>query len=151
MLSLLAVSARSLPGVTVWTETGARLDETIADGSTVPPPGVMQPLLAKVPFSNFRYPHVDENENVTFIADDPVYGGEPSRHGIYRSIASSGELQALVRQGETVVPETSITLTWFRGLQMDGATSSSTRPTIGRNAGYIFGRTGCCERLRGAA
>ncbi len=86
----------------------------------MPPPGVLQPLLAKVPFSNFRYPHVDENENVTFIADDPVYNGKAARHGIYRSIARTGELQPLVRQGETLVPGTSVALDWFRGLQMDG-------------------------------
>lgn len=123
------LSAPSARAETVWAESGAVLDTVVADTGTAAPPtaagGNLAPLGAPVPFGNFRYPHVDEAENVTFIADDPVYPGGGPNHGIFRSpapgeTAGGDGLQALVRAGETRVPGTDVPLRWFRGLQMDG-------------------------------
>ncbi|MEP6685181.1 MAG: hypothetical protein ABJB22_00255 [Verrucomicrobiota bacterium] len=119
---ILVLSAAShLHAVSYWTETASQIDEIVANAKTVPPPGMLQPLLANVPFSNFRYPHVDAHENVTFIADDPVYSDKVAHHGIYRSMGGTGELRPLVRKDETAVPNTSMRFDWFRGLQVDGA------------------------------
>lgn len=113
-------AASQAPAVTYWSETAAQIDEVVANEKTVPPPSMLQPLLAKTPFSNFRYPHVDAHENVTFIADDPVYSDKVAHHGIYRSVAATGELQPLVRKDETAVPTMPMRFDWFRGLQVDG-------------------------------
>jgi hypothetical protein len=118
--AILLAGVLPLRAVTLWTETGARLDETIADTTTAAPATALQPLLTQVPFSSFRYPHVDAEENVTFIADDPAFGSR-RHHGIYRSFAATGELQPLVRIGEATVPGTATPLRWLRGLQMEGS------------------------------
>ena len=116
------LAAAPLGAATRWEAVNADVDETIADTSESPPSAMMHPLLTDVPFSNFRYPHVDLEENVTFIADDPVYSKKAAHHGIYRSIAKPpGELHALVRKGDVALPGSSYRFVWFRGLQVDGA------------------------------
>lgn len=119
-VSVLVAGAFQLEAVSVWTESGAKIDEVVANDKTAPPPNLMQPLLINAPFSNFRYPHVDAHENVTFIADDPVFHDKALHHGIYRSIAATEELRPLVRQGEAP-PGVTFRFDWFRGLQVDGA------------------------------
>jgi hypothetical protein len=119
--AILITAATPLPAVTFWSETGARIDETVATSETKAPFNPLQPLLTDVPFSGFRYPHVDANEDITFIADDPIDSSKRGKHhGIYRSIAATGELRALVREGEAI-PGSDIRFRWIRGLQVDGA------------------------------
>lgn len=105
----------------MWTESGAQIDEVVANSRTVPPASVVQPLYANIPFSNLRYPHVDAQENVTFIADDPAYSSKVHHHGIYRSLSRTEELRSLVRAGESFVPGTTARFQFIRGLQVDGA------------------------------
>lgn len=108
-----------LRAASIWTDTGAEIDERVSDTQTLAPVNLMQPALAQVPFSNFRYPHVDAQIDVTFIADDPVYGGS-AHHGVFRSVAKTGELVPLMRKGDPVPGMASARFTWFRGLQVDG-------------------------------
>ncbi len=55
---------------------------------------------APIPFKNFRYPFLDESENVTFIGNDPyLYGQAKQGNGIYRSYAD-GRIESLVSQDD---------------------------------------------------
>jgi hypothetical protein len=110
--------AVAAPAATVWKESRAKVDEVVADTTDLAPPSPLTPLAAQIPFKNFRYPFVDPNETVTFIADDPVYGGTRASHGIYRSYAGSGRLETLVRAGETTVPGQNARFTLIRGLHV---------------------------------
>ncbi len=90
-----------------WVDTKGRIDEVVADTTTVPLSSTLQPLSTRIPFTNFRYPYVDAELNVTFIADDPLIGQTKGDHlGIYRSSAADGRLLALVSGRETIVPGT---------------------------------------------
>ena len=121
---LLALTTQLSRGATEWKETKSVVDTVVADSTDLPPPSVLVPIAARIPFKNFRYPHVDAQENVTFIADDPVYGGNQVNHGIYRSYAANGKLEALVHAGETAVPGSSAVINLVRGLQMDDDASN---------------------------
>ncbi len=104
-----------------WVETGAKIDEVVAESGMLAPTSALRPLAAEIPFVAFRYPHVDEQQNVTFIADDPAYSDGGENHGIYRSLAAGGDLIALVRAGETEVPGAGgARFTYVRGLQTEG-------------------------------
>lgn len=87
-------------------------DELIADQAT------MVPCRVAVPFTSFRYPHMDLDGTVTFIADDIYYrGGE--RFGIYRSEGRTGSLEKLVNN-EDVPSGMATPFQDFLGLQMEG-------------------------------
>lgn len=96
-------------------EGGGVVDEVVADTAT------LAPVRARIPFSQFRYAHVDEAENVTFIADDPFLlpaARTSETHGIYRSRAADGEIECIVGP-DTPMPG-STAGAWLRGLQSDG-------------------------------
>ena len=118
LLVLAVTIARPARGATAWVETGAAIDTVVADTATTAPANGLAPLTAPVPFKEFRYPLVDDAENVTFIADDPVYGPEKGQHGIFRSFAADGHLQTLVSQ-DGLIPGTDEKFTLLRGLQPD--------------------------------
>ncbi len=104
-------------------ETGAEVDEVVAESGMAAPASVLRPLAAQIPFVAFRYPHVDADQNVTFIADDPIYTKGGENHGIFRSLAAGGPLVTLVRAGETEVPgEPGVRFDYVRGLQTDEST-----------------------------
>ncbi len=71
-----------------WVETGAKIDEVVAETGMPAPPSQLRPLAAEIPFAGFRYPPVDDEENVTFIADGAIYTDGGKNHGIYRSLAT---------------------------------------------------------------
>ncbi len=121
LLLLALATTRPVRGATAWVETGAVIDTVVADTATAAPANPLAPLAAPVPFQGFRYPHVDDAENVTFIADDPVYapaGASKGQHGIFRSFAADGHLQTLVSQDD-LIPGTDGKFTLIRGLQPD--------------------------------
>lgn len=96
--------------VSYWEPSGAAVDETVAGPRT----DFLAPLDASIPFGDFRYPHVDSLENVTFIVD-------PGKdHGVYRSFAATRALSGLVKAGETQLPSGGGTPEYIRGLQTDG-------------------------------
>ena len=101
-LGVFAATVLPLSAASIWTNTGAEIDERVADTQTLAPIDLMKSAFAQVPFANFRYPHVDKDQDVTFIADDPVYHGGGNHHGVYRSMGKTGELRALMRKGEPV-------------------------------------------------
>ena len=133
LLLVLAAANRPARGATAWVETGAAIDTVVADTATVAPANPLAPLAAPVPFNGFRYPHVDDAGNVTFIADDPVYapeGASRGQHGIFRSFAADGHLQTLVSQ-DGLIPGTDEKFTLLRGLQPDE-----------RGVDFVFNATG---------
>jgi hypothetical protein len=73
--------------------------ETVVDTTVIDTDyGVqIQPAGASIPFKNFRYPFVDDHENVLFIGNDPFrYTPAIKGNGIYRSYAADGRIEALV-------------------------------------------------------
>jgi hypothetical protein len=106
-----------VPGLRADTRLAAGrvvVDEVVADTTT------LAPVRAPIPFADFRYAHVDADENVTFIADDPyvVRNAQAARtHGIYRSSSATGELECIVGP-DTVLPGGG-RASWIRGLQSD--------------------------------
>jgi hypothetical protein len=119
-LAIVLPIAVHLRAASIWTDTGAEIDERVSDTQSLAPINLMRPEAANLPFSNFRYPHVDGQVDVTFIADDPAYGGG-AHHGVYRSLGKTGELVALMRKGDPVPGTASARFSFFRGLQVDGA------------------------------
>lgn len=87
-------------------------DELIADQSTI------VPCRLPVAFTSFRYPHINPDETVTFIADDVYYRGG-KRFGIYRSDGRTGSLEKLVNNEDTP-PGIAIPFHDFLGLQVEG-------------------------------
>ena len=115
-LVVFALGAAGARAETRWMETGATIDTVVADTQTVPPVNPLQPLRAQVPFKGFRYPLVDEAENVTFITDDATVGQQGLHHGIYRSEAASNALKAVVLPTDTI-PGTAYPFECLRGIQ----------------------------------
>lgn len=95
------------------------MDEVVADTTVIPPrhPAVLA-LSTPIPFHNFRYPHVNAAEDVTFIADDR--NADAPQHGIYRSLAATKKLQPLAAKGQPLADDSSVRFDYIRGLQMDG-------------------------------
>lgn len=77
---------------------GTEVDTVVVDTTW----GVqLTPAAALIPFKNFRYPYFDEQENVTFIGNDPYrYGSAKKGNGIYRSYAADGRIEPLVIQDD---------------------------------------------------
>ena len=97
-------------------ETGTTIDTVVADNRTVPLANPLLPLRAPVPFKGFRYPLVDEAENVLFITDDATVGQQGQHHGIYRSEAADQTLHAVVLPTDKI-PGTSYPFECLRGIQ----------------------------------
>ena len=110
MLAVLAAPAISQESTLV--DTPATPDELIADQRTI------VPCRMPVEFTSFRYPHLDKDLSVTFIADDPYHRGG-KKFGIYRSDGSTGKLEKLVNNEDA--PGTSaVAFDEFLGLQVEG-------------------------------
>lgn len=108
----LLVCCTGLHAASYWEISNAEVDETIAGPQAGATP--LTALGSDIPFGDFRYPHVDVLENVTFIVDP---GGH---HGIYRSDSLTRTLTALVKSDETELPVPGGKPDYIRGLQMDG-------------------------------
>ena len=64
----------------------------------------LKALVLSTRFDNIRYPHMDKEGSVTFVADDANNSNSKgTNHGIYR-YGADGSLACLVRGGETTVP-----------------------------------------------
>ena len=87
-------------------------DELVADQKTLAPSRI------PVAFTSFRYPHLDQDLSVTFLADDPYYRGG-KKFGIYRSEGSSGQVVRLVNN-EDAPPQGGAPFSDFLGLQVEG-------------------------------
>ena len=128
-----------LYGVSFWEESGAVVDETVADAPSVA--ARLMPLGSQIPFRQFRYPHVDTLENVTFIVD------QEEHHGIYRSFAVNRNLSKVVESGATPLPTAGAVVDYIRGLQIDGDdfVFNATDSLGGR--GLYFWRAGMLETI----
>lgn len=113
LLLLLAVPAWSAPGEVVW-EPAQMLDaEQIAAS------GAFVPLATPTFFDNFRYPFLQEDESVVFIANDHTGPRDGiGRHGIFR-ITKEGEVGKVAEVGD-YFSGTSARLTSVSGLRLDG-------------------------------
>ena len=112
ILLCLSLSAAGFAADPVLVDNPATPDELIADQQTLVPSRI------PVPFSSFRYPHLDRDLSVTFIADDPYYRGG-RKFGIYRSEGSTGKVVKLVNNEDTP-PQGSAPFSDFLGLQVEG-------------------------------
>jgi hypothetical protein len=101
----------ALQAASYWELSGAAVDETIAGPKVAPS---LTEVESGIPFGDFRYPHVDYLENVTFIVDPG------KNHGIYRSHPVTRTLSELVKGDTTVLPGSGAAADYIRGLQMDG-------------------------------
>lgn len=104
--------------VTQWTPNPMQSADVVAES------GNLAPLPTPLPLTNFRYPHVDADGTVTFIADDPVKfnSGDkrvPLAHGIYRYKADGGQIP-LVVAGQTRIGNREAYPDYIRALQSDG-------------------------------
>jgi hypothetical protein len=115
----MTVGAGNLTAGTHWVPANAEIDEVVADTTITPPrhPAVL-PLGTPIPFHIFRYPHVNDVEDVTFIADDLARKRE--QHGVYRSFAATHELKPLVVKGLPIEAHSTAKFNFVSGLQMDG-------------------------------
>jgi len=128
-----------LDAATYWEESSAAVDEAVADTNTAATRLV--PLAAQVPFQDFRYPHVDNLENVTFIVD------QAPNHGIYRSFAMGRSLLPLVQSGTTTLPSGGAVADYLRGLQMDGAEFIFNATDSQNQRGLYFWRNGKLQTI----
>lgn len=134
LLAGLLAGCAGLSGASYWELSDAEVDETVAGPQVETSP--LMPLEANIPFANFRYPHVDGVENVTFIVDP----GE--HHGIYRSFAGSRMLGELVKAGVTPLPGVAGVARYIRGLQMDGDNFVFNATDGQKGRGLYFSRAG---------
>lgn len=107
----LIVSCVAMQAASYWELSGATVDETIAGPNVA---SSLAEVEANIPFGEFRYPHVDYLENVTFIVDPG------KNHGIYRSHPITRSLTGLIKSEATALPGSGATADYIRGLQMDG-------------------------------
>ncbi len=96
-------------------DANASIDEVVADTDTSRP---LRKVAAPIPFENFRYPFVDDAENVLFIGNDSYTYGAKGGNGIYRSQASDGRLDALVMEDDPA-PDDGKPMGIILGLQTD--------------------------------
>jgi hypothetical protein len=79
----------------------------------------IKPVEAAIPFKNFRYPFVDDRENVLFIGNDPFrYTPAVKGNGIYRSYAADGRIESLVIQDDPA-PDDGLPMGAILGLRTD--------------------------------
>lgn len=88
----------------------------ILDAEQVAASGAFVPLAVPTFFDNFRYPFLEGDESVVFIANDRVAGGL-GREGIFR-ITKDGVVSKLAEAGD-YFPGTGLRLSGVSGLRMD--------------------------------
>ena len=111
-LLLLAVPVRAVDEQEVVWEPAQILDaEQIVES------GAFVPLAIPTFFDNFRYPFLQDDESVVFIANDRS-GDGMGREGIFR-IAKNGEVTKLAEVGDYFAG-TGLRLTGVSGLRVDG-------------------------------
>lgn len=86
------------------------------DAEQVVESGAFIPLPLPTVFSDFRYPFLQEDESVVFIANDD--SGSRGCHGIYR-ISKDGKVSKLAEVGDRFTPDGCM-LTYFSGLRVAG-------------------------------
>lgn len=111
LLMLAFSNAPAISQESTLVDSPATPEELIADQRTIVP--------CRVPteFTSFRYPHLDKDLSVTFIADDPYYRGG-QKFGIYRSEGATGKLEKLVNN-EDAPRASAIAFDEFLGLQVE--------------------------------
>ncbi len=113
---LLGFICQWLPGhAAEFHQAEAVIDEVVADTDTPVP---LRKVAAPIPFENFRYPFVDDEENVLFIGNDRYTYGASTGNGIFRSQASDGRLDALVLEDDPA-PDDGKPMGLILGLQTD--------------------------------
>ena len=100
---------------TTLQDAAATIDEVVADTDTDQP---LRKVAAPIPFENFRYPFVDDAENVLFIGNDSYTYGATRGNGIYRSNAADGRLDVLVAEDDAA-PDDGKPMGVILGLQTD--------------------------------
>lgn len=113
-LSFLAMTAITLSGPTLH-DGEAVVDEVVADTDTEAP---LRKVAAPIPFENFRYPFVDDGENVLFIGNDHYTFGAKTSGGIYHSDAADGKLTPVVLETDPA-PDDGRPMGVILGLQTD--------------------------------
>jgi len=111
-LLLLAVPARAAQDEVVWEPS------QVLDAEQIAASGAFVPLAIPTFFDNFRYPFLQDDESVVFIANDRGRRGDIGRHGLYR-ISQSGEVSTLAEPGDYFAG-TRTRLTGLSGLRVDG-------------------------------
>ena len=89
----------------------------ILDAEQIAESGAFVPLAIPTFFDNFRYPFLQDDESVVFIANDGGAAGL-GRQGIFR-IAQNGEVSKLAEVGD-YFSGTGLRLTGVAGLRVDG-------------------------------
>lgn len=110
-LLLASVSARAADDEVVWEPS------QVLDAEQIAASGAFVPLAVPTFFDNFRYPFLQDDESVVFIANDRGRRGGPGRHGLYR-IAKNGEVSKLAEPGDYFAG-TETRLTGLSGLRVD--------------------------------
>jgi len=136
----LLAGSLSLYGASYWAGPGGTVDETVADSP--PPASSLEPAANQIPSAEFRYPAVDELENITFIVDPP------NSHGIYRSDPLNRRLTELVTSKVTSLPGSGATVDFIRGLVTNGTDFVFNATDSQHGRGLYFWRDG---RLRAIA
>lgn len=105
-----SASAQANENTVVWEPA------RILDAEQIVESGAFVPLPLPTVFSDFRYPFLQDDGSVVFIAND----GSTSRgcHGIYR-IAANGEVTKLAEAGDRFVNDTA-KMSGFAGLRVAG-------------------------------
>lgn len=91
------------------------VDEIVADTETEMP---LRKVAAPIPFENFRYPFVDDAENVLFIGNDRYSFRAKNPGGIFRSQAADGRLDPMVLESDPA-PDDGKPMGLILGLQTD--------------------------------
>lgn len=91
------------------------VDEIVADNTTRFP---LRKVAASIPFENFRYPFVDDAENVLFIGNDTYTYRARQQGGVFRSAAAGGRIDAMVLESDPA-PDDGKPMGLILGLQTD--------------------------------
>jgi hypothetical protein len=109
-LLVLAAPVRATDADVVWEPT------QILDAEQIAASGAFVPLAMPTFFNNFRYPFLQDDESVVFIANDRARSSL-GRQGIFR-IAKNGEVSKLAEVGD-YFSGTGLRLTGVSGLRVD--------------------------------
>lgn len=112
---LVAHTAWSTDEVVVWERAQILDAEQIAKSGRVDVPIPIVKLAIPVNFNNFRYPFLQPDKSVVFLANDRAGGG---REGVYR-IAANGELSILAGEYDEF-DNAPFMITGFSGLRVAG-------------------------------
>lgn len=125
---LLAVPARASGDEVVWEPA------QVLDAEQIAASGAFVPLATPTFFDNFRYPFLQDDESVVFIANDHMGPRDRiGRHGIFR-ITKEGEVSKLAEVGD-YFKGTTARLTGVSGLRVDRGRAVFSCSTDDGNAG----------------